>query len=193
LVAQQKPAFLEFLKSVTFGAPAATQADLPASHPPIGGSGAPAGQAAPNVSPSGNKPNWQVPSGWQEVPAGQFLVAKFMVSGADNAKAAINVSMSAGEGGGLAMNVNRWRKQLGLNDLSETELNKLVTSIDTETGKAIFVDMSGTDARTSQKARLVGAMVPGASQTWFYKLMGDEGLVDRQKDAFTKFVQTAKY
>jgi len=30
-------------------------------------------------------------------------------------------------------------------------------------------------------------------QTWFYKLMGDEKIVAREKDAFTKFVQTARY
>jgi hypothetical protein len=57
----------------------------------------------------------------------------------------------------------------------------------------MFVDMTGTDARTGQKARLIGAIVPQANQTWFYKLMGSEQIVAREKDAFSKFVQTAKY
>ena len=57
----------------------------------------------------------------------------------------------------------------------------------------MLVDMSGTDARTGQKLRLVGAIVPQASQTWFYKLMGSTAVVEAQKNAFTKFVQTAKY
>ena len=91
------------------------------------------------------------------------------------------------------MNVNRWRKQLGLNELSDADLNRQVTSIDTDAGKATLVDMTGTDARTNQKARLIGVIVPRANQTWFYKLMGDEQVVGQQKDAFAKFVQTTKY
>jgi hypothetical protein len=192
LVAQQKPAFVEFLKSLSFPA-AMAQTELPPSHPPIGGAGlmaAPGGTAAPS---SGGKPNWQVPTGWQEVAGGQFLVAKFVVSGAGNAQAAVNVSMSSGDGGGLVSNVNRWRGQLGLGQLTESEITKSVTEVDTAGGKAMLIEMTGTDARTGQKARLVGAMVPQPGQTWFYKLMGSEPLVEREKAAFTVFVKSAKY
>lgn len=188
LVAQQKPAFVQFLKSLQFGAPA-EQAQLPPAHPPID-SAALANQT-PAASDNPDKPQWQVPSGWTEVPGGQFLVAKFTVPGAT--PASVNVSMSAGEGGGVAGNVNRWRGQLGLGQASEAELSKLVTQVDTAGGKAMLVDMTGTDARTGQKARLVGAIVPQANRTWFYKLMGNEEVVAAQKDAFSKFVQNAHY
>ncbi|HEV2392118.1 MAG TPA: hypothetical protein VG146_07115 [Verrucomicrobiae bacterium] len=191
LVEQQKPAFLEFLKSVAF--PAATaQESLPASHPPID-AGLLSGQASPSPDSTQAKPAWQVPAGWHEAPASQFLVAKFTIAGDNNAAAAVNVSESAGEGGGLLLNVNRWRGQLGLAPLGESEINQLATPVDTTGGKAILIDMTGTDARTGQKARLVAAIVPQGGQTWFYKLMGDEQLVQQQKDAFTKLVQTAKY
>ncbi len=191
LVAKQKPAFVQFLKSVSFTAPAAA-AQLPPSHPPIDASML-AGQGAPAASSGQPKPQWQVPAGWQEVPGGQFLVAKLSVSGGENAQAAVNVSLSAGEGGGVAMNVNRWRGQLGLAPLADAELKTALTSVDTAGGKAMFVDMSGTDGRTGQKARLVAAIVSQSGQTWFYKLMGNEQVVAQQKDAFTKFVQTAQY
>ena len=192
LVAEQKPAFLAFLKSVSFAA-STSRADLPPSHPPIGDMA-----SMPTAAPAGagsteGKPTWQVPSTWKEIPGGQFLVAKFMISGAGGAQAAVNVSMSAGDGGGPVGNINRWRGQLGLAPLSDSEVNKLLTSIDTAGGKAMLVDMTGTDARTSQKARLVGAIVPQGNRTWFYKLMGDEQLVEKEKDSFAKLVQTAKY
>jgi hypothetical protein len=148
--------------------------------------------AAPSGSSEG-KPQWQVPAGWQETAAGQFLIAKFMVSGPDGAQAGVNVSMSPGDGGGLAGNVNRWRGQLGLGMLAGAELDQSTTSVDTSGGAASFVDFSGKDARTGQSARLVGAVVPQGGRTWFYKLMGNEQVVEKQKDAFTKFVQTAKY
>jgi hypothetical protein len=203
LVARQKPAFVEFLKSLKFGAPMEAT-PMPASHPPMEGmalppSHPPIGEAplslmstAPASTGEG-KPNWQVPAGWREVPGGQFLVAKFNLSGETGALAAVNVSASPGDGGGLAANVNRWRKQLGLGDLSGDEINKSVTSLEIAGGKATLVEMSGTDARTSQPAKLSSAIVTRSGQTWFYKLMGDAKVVDSQKDAFTKFVRGVKY
>ncbi len=192
LVAAQKPAFIEFLKSVNFSAPMA-QAELPPSHPPIGGADLLAASATGSAASSQAKPTWQVPAGWQEVSGGPFLVAKFTVGGPGSAQAAVNVSMSAGTGGGVVGNVNRWRGQLGLGHLSENEINGLGTPVDTTSGKALVVDMTGTDPKTNQKARLVGAIVPQGDRTWFYKLMGNESVVGREKEGFTKFVQTAKY
>jgi len=193
LVAQQKPAFLDFLKSVSF-VQGSVRTDLPPSHPPIGDlSSMPMPAATATSSTPEGKPNWQVPESWKEVPGGPFLVAKFTISGADNAQATVNISMSGGTGGGLAMNVNRWRGQLGLSPLSDDALNKLVTSMDTAAGKAMLVDMAGIDGRTNQKARLIGAIVPQGNRTWFYKLMGTEQLVEKEKDTFSKFVQTVKY
>jgi hypothetical protein len=190
LVAQQKPAFVELLKSFQFTSTEAS-ATLPSSQPPIGEMPAvPAGSA---ISSEG-KPKWQPPSGWQEIPGGQFLVAKFLIGGGESgAQAAVNVSTSAGDGGGPAANVNRWRKQLGLNEVSGDELAGTMKTIETSAGKATIVEINGTDARSGQPASLVGAMVTQSGQTWFYKLMGDAKVVERQKDSFTRFVQTVKY
>jgi hypothetical protein len=189
LVAGQKGAFMDFLKSLTFSS--AVQAQLPPSHPPIEGMAVPAAAGAAAANP--NKPAWQVPAGWQEVPGGQFLIAKFTIgSGAD--QAAVNVSMSGGDGGGLVGNVNRWRKQIGLPDLPEGDVSKLATALEVaDGGKASLVDMTGKDARTGQDTRVLGAVVPHEGKTWFYKLMGNNQLVNREKDAFIKFVQTASY
>jgi hypothetical protein len=193
LVAEQKGSFIGFLKTLTFET-AGASGQLPPSHPPIGGAMLPPGQASAATADSTQpKPVWQVPAGWKEIAAGQFLVAKFLVKGANDAQAAVNVSVSAGEGGGLVENVNRWRMQLGLERLSEGDIDKLVTPLPAGTGKGLLVDMSGADPQSSQKTRLVAAVVPQGGQTWYYKLMGSEPLVQREKDAFAQFVQTAKY
>jgi hypothetical protein len=172
LVQKEKPVFIEFLKTVRFAAAGPTV--LPASHPAEG------------------KPDWQVPPGWQEVSGGEFLFAKFMIPG-EGAPTAVNVSRSAGQGGGLAGNANRWRGQLGLAPWTESELTAAVKSVEASGVKASMVDMSGTDARSGLPARLVGMMVPLADQTWFYKLMGDPKTVAAQQEAFQKFVQSVKY
>jgi hypothetical protein len=204
LVEQQKPAFITFLKTISFGAPTAAPSSvdlsqLPPSHPPIAGTSLGTQNfLVPNantlvtgglVSDNNGKPTWTVPAGWQESPLAQFLVAKYVIAGADGASAAVNVSSLAGDGGGLLANVNRWRGQVGLPSISEI----LTSSFDVTGGTAQIVDTSGTDAKTGKPARLIGILLPQNSRTWFYKLMGDENIVAQQKDAFIKFVQSAKY
>ena len=81
LVEQQKPAFIEFLKSVKF--------QLPAAHAGGNAGGTsvqPAVTWARPPPPPGRfhregQPDWKVPAGWQEVAGGQFLVAKFNIPG----------------------------------------------------------------------------------------------------------------
>ncbi len=198
LVAKEKAAFIAFLKSVKFEAIAAA-GNLPAGHPPVENpslpaghpevSGAPAAAVAPAISSAG-KPHWSVPTGWKEIPGGQFLIAKFTIG--EGSATAVNVSMSAGDGGGLLANVNRWRGQLGLSPWGDADL-KQAGEISVADGKATLVEMSGKDARSGQPATVVGAIVPRGGQTWFYKLMGEAKVVESQKAAFTQFVKEVKY
>ena len=191
LVEQQKPAFVAFLKSLNFSA-APAQATLPQGHPAIGDMGGGASPAAAPVSGEG-KPNWQVPAGWQEMPAAQFLLAEYAIAGANGAKAEVNVASLSGDGGGMLANVNRWRRQIGLGAVDENGLAGMTTSMDVTGGRATLVDLNGTDGRTGQPTRLIGVVVPMNGQTWFYKLMGDAKVVESQKAAFTQFVQGVKY
>ena len=103
--------------------------------------------------------------------------------------------MSVGDGGGLLANLNRWRGQLGLTPVTEADLASQVQPliVTVPDSKAMLAEMAGTDARTGQKTRLLAAVVPQGQQTWFYKLMGNEQVVEQQKEAFTKFVQAVKY
>jgi hypothetical protein len=178
-VVSQKDVFLQFLKSVSFNAVA----------PNI--------SAAVSVPAAGQNDNansiWTVPTGWQAMPPSQFLLAQFLIQDGD-ARAEVNVSELAGEGGGLLANLNRWRGQLGLPQVAqEDDFSKMVDSLAVPGGQAELVDVTGTNSKTSQPSRLIGVVLPQAGQTWFYKLMGDPKLVAAQKDAFIKFIQSARY
>ena len=206
LVEQQKPTFITFLKSVSFGAPGAAPSaldlsQLPPSHPPIAGTSLGTQNfLVPNantlvtggpVKDSDGKSIWTIPADWKKIDPGTMLFAKFSIAASDG-KAEVNI-LSAGEGGSLLANVTRWREQLGLPPVTqEDELSKMVSSIN-GAGNGQIVDFTGTDSKTGKPARLVGAIVPQIGQTWFYKLMGDEQVVAQQKDAFIKFIQSAKY
>lgn len=190
LVTGQKAAFLAFLESFRpddLAAFKAAQAQLLARASARGGMDRGAAR------PAAPRPDWTVPSGWKEIPNPQMLLAKFRVTGDDGATLDVNVSMEEGGGGGLLGNVNRWRGQLGLDPVSETELARQVTLLDVGGPQASFVDLSGTNAMNGQPARILGVVVVRGEQTWFYKLMGASALAARERDAFLKFVQTARY
>jgi hypothetical protein len=136
--------------------------------------------------------SWEVPADWREAPVGQMSLARFEIGGNDG-KAEVTVSAFPGPAGGLLDNLNRWRRQLGLKPVGQAEAEKLVASLDVMGGKAMLVDMNGQNPETGQKVRLISAIVPREGLTWFYKLMGDEAAAEREKAAFIKFVQSARY
>jgi hypothetical protein len=178
LVSLQKRAFLDFLKSITFRE----------THGP-----SIAAEQANSPGATQTKPEWEVPHNWQEVPATQLtqlVLAKFQIGGQEGT-AEITVSVLSGSGGRLPANVNRWRGQIGLAPVTPDEAERLASPLDVLGGKAMLVDMSGDNR--GQKTRLICVLVPREGQTWFYKLMGEEAVAEREKAAFLKFVQTARY
>ncbi|MGA2556625.1 MAG: hypothetical protein ABSG04_10185 [Verrucomicrobiota bacterium] len=192
VVAGAKPAFLEFLKSVHFGASDA--AAMP-SNPHAGmdmGAGMGAGMGMAAAAQSGDQPKWNAPANWAETPPGAMIMKSFSISGDAGQKAVVTISALGGEGGGTLANVNRWRGQLSLPEVAEDGLPKITQSLDVLGGKATLVDLSGTDA-AGQPSRMVAVIVPHGGQTWFYKLTGSGAVVAHEKDVFTQFVQTVRY
>jgi len=180
LVREQKTAFLEFVKSISFEAMPAMATANP--HAPMA-------DAVPTETASTAS---GLPAGWKEIPNPPMLLAKYVIQSGD-AEAQVNVSMLDGTGGGVMANVTRWRGQLGLPPMSEEDFSKVAQTVDVAGNKGTLVDMTGTDMKTGKKSRLVGIIVPQTGDTWFYKLMGDPQIVEQQKDTFTKFLQTAKF
>lgn len=184
VVTEQKAAFLAFLKSISFEAAPVTAMVNP--HASVGADPMAPTEAAP-VSVAG------LPDGWKEIPNPPMLLAKYVIQGSGDAKAEVNISALGGTGGGfMMMNINRWRGQLSLPPLSEEDFSKETHTMDLAGTHATLVDLTGTD-KTGKNSRLIGIIAPQADQTWFYKLMGDPRIVEQQKDAFTKFIQTAKF
>jgi hypothetical protein len=190
LVLESKATFLDFLKSIRFEASAAA-AEKPVVVPkPISTN---AKKAPPSAPADSDEPQWNIPSNWKETPAGMMVLKSFSVSDDAGHEAKISISAFPGDVGGTLANVNRWRTQLSLEPITQQDLPKETTSIDVLGGKATLVDVKGTDSKTGKPARLAAAMVRHGEKSWFYKLMGDEQVVGREKEAFLKFVETVRY
>jgi len=167
---EKRPGFIEFLQSVAFEYPAAAPM---AGAPP-----------SPGQPGAGAKPHWTVPGGWKEEPPTSMGLAKFSMGDGESGKAEMTVTVLSGAAGGTAANVNRWRGQIGLPPVGEAELG--LTPFEEAGAGTVLVDMTG-------RQRLVGAIVLREGQSWFYKLMGQEAVVEREKGAFVEFVKTVDY
>jgi hypothetical protein len=189
VVGAARAAFSDFLKSVHFSGaveevpPPANVASsaLPPPAPPV------AADVAPDM------PQWKPPTDWTETEPGPMIFKKFSISDPAGAKAAVSISFFPGDVGGVFANVNRWRGQMGLSPLEADRLASVTETVETAGGKATLVDFTGTDAKTGQLARLIGAIVPHGEQTWFYKLLGSSALVGKEKDGFVQFVKGVHY
>ena len=192
LVEQQKPAFVEFLKSLKFGAAAPAQVEMPAA------------------IPAGIRPA----AIWARccpLPRRLRVRRQAELAGAGGLAGSRRRTISRGEihahrrwrrdGGGqrqfvCPVTAAVWRPTSTAGAASLACRRALIVwrrRLTSPAARRSLVDFSGTDARTGQPARLVGVVVSQPDQTWFYKLMGDAKVVESQKDAFTQFVQSAKY
>jgi hypothetical protein len=182
-VAAQKPAFVEFLKSLRFNETTpdnagATKSGSVAATPNQGAAPAPAGDPGlPDFQ-------WKVPNAWQKLPAGQMQVAKFSVPERDGGKAEVSVSVFPSDTGGTLANVNRWRRQIGLNEVDEAGLKSCVTGLDAAPG-AVLVTL------TNEQKQMLGAIVPREGKWWFYKMLGDASAVASAQEDFVQFVKTS--
>ncbi|HET6884075.1 MAG TPA: hypothetical protein VFI31_28230 [Pirellulales bacterium] len=145
--------------------------------------------APPPASPGGASPQlkYEVPDGWQEVPATRFRKASFRISdgGQSGDVSVTDLDASAGD---LLPNVNRWREQVGLGPTTQLDVDRHVSSVDVGPEAARhegqYIEMIGDEKAT------LAVIVKAAGRAWFIKLTGDKLLVERQRDHFKSFVQS---
>lgn len=148
--------------------------------------------AAAEDSGAPDTAKWKIPSTWEATAAGQMIMAAYTAKTKAGASADITVSSFPGAVGGLLANVNRWRNQVQLAPIGESDLAKEVKTITLASGEAAsVVDVTGTNARTSKTGRLYGLIVPRGGQTWFYKMFGDDAAVAAETSNLAEFAATA--
>lgn len=141
---------------------------------------------------------WDTPEGWQEAPAdpssGMAGMRLINLTFGPNGEGECYFSAMPGDAGGLAANVNRWRGQMGLGELSEEEIKALPTK--TFLGRdATYVSLEGdfkAMGASEAKAgyRMIGLVQPAPQFTLFVKMTGPRELVTANEAAFEQFCQS---
>ena len=153
--------------------------------------------AAPMVAPASMKaeaaafdaPKWAaLPAGWTVGPENSMRKATWIVTGPNDSKAEIAVTVFPGSVGGLTANVNRWRGQIGLPPASPDEIaasakSAKVSGLDSQR----FV-MTSADGKKSVDA----VMTSKDGATWFFKMNGETAAVQANSAAFVAFLSASK-
>jgi len=166
---------------------------LPAASAP-GGAGADATMANTRVdTASGPALAWDVPAGWSAGPERPMRKATLLIPGENGgAGAELAVTAFPGDVGGNLANVNRWRQQLSLPPIGETELRSALQHLDVGALHVDVVELVGPSKPPATTQRVLGAIVPYSGATWFFKLTGPDALVARERDTFLAFIRSVR-
>lgn len=162
---------------------------LPPGHPPTAGAGPVTG---PGADAAGDSPgsipemSFDVPGGWVAGRLKPFRKISWNVTH-DGMTAEFYISSLSAAGSAVGPNVNRWRTQAGLKPLGDAELSDELEDISIGGLPGKLVEISG------DKQSIIGAIVVKGDTGWFFKMVGDEGVVSGEKDRVTAFLKSVKF
>jgi len=172
------------------GSPAAPPAATP-----------PAVSSAPAPSPVAalEMPQIKVPEDWQSQPATPPRKAAFSVADGGQQAVVTVIDFPAAAGPMIAdplQNLNRWRREVGLPEISAAQLPEKMESIEIAGLPAKFFAVlpDEADSTESQVPRAtLAAMVAHGDHIWFFKITGDRKLVAAQREQFRAFVDSVRF
>lgn len=135
---------------------------------------------------------WQAPESWTRAPDRPMRLVTY-ASGAENQNE-VYIAELGGVAGGVEMNINRWRQQMGQAPLSPSEIEALPTvTVMGEEAPIVEIDGNFDDSMrgaTIADATMYGAVIPAGERTLFIKMVGPQDAMDAEKDNFVEFTQS---
>ncbi|MGE0605997.1 MAG: hypothetical protein AB7O62_02645 [Pirellulales bacterium] len=173
-----------------------------------------------SLSFAGGEPAWKEPAGWQRQPGDGFRFATLKVAEAAGIDVSVS-SLPSGEEGDMEeyalKNINRWRDQLGLAPATAAEMADETKPVAERRqiagGPGFVIDFEGVMSgsgmgRTpasavppkttpppaaAKPARMLGAIIPQGSATWFFKLTGPPDEVAQNREKFDSLLASLSF
>lgn len=172
----------------TPSAPPVAGGTPPMAMPPVGGA---AGTPATEM-PRPAEFTYEAPEGWQPGVMSMMRKAAFNVVD-DDQKAEITVMPFPATGmmADPAAQAQRWAGEVGL-ALTPEEAKAAAKPVKISGVDGEFFELLGPEGQPQSLATLAG-MVKQGDQVWFFKMKGDRKLVEGQREAFNKFIESIKF
>jgi len=132
---------------------------------------------------------WDVPSDWIENQPKQFQIANYSIPISSTDNAVIAISKFGGNAGGIMANVNRWRKQIDLPEISLSDISKQAKQ-----GLSSIGEYSVYKIINSSKPDIafLCMILPIADGTIFVKLTSDIEGIKLLENKFMSFCSSFK-
>ncbi len=135
---------------------------------------------------------YDTPEGWQPAPAGGMRQAAFRITGGKQ-QAELTAIVLGPEAAALLPNVNRWRRQINLQPITQQAMEQdLLKPVDVDGRPGHFLYLVGPEEATRRQA-ILGVIVVDEARTWFFKMRGDAALVGRQQENFQAFIASVEF
>ncbi len=131
---------------------------------------------------------FDLPEGWVEDAPTPMRLANLRTAGNRDAPSVKVFAFPAtGAMGDPLANVNRWRGQVGLEPVTQEQLDKEITEFDLAGAAGQLVELVGPNGE------MLAAMSTRGAQVWFYKLDGPEGTIREQRQAFLGWLESIRF
>lgn len=183
--------FVQSIKENPHGGGAMTGANPHAGMPGMGAMGAMGG--IPGMQGADADYDWTAPDAWKKGPDKPMRVVTFF-AGEDGPE--VYVSVLSGAAGGAMANINRWRQQMGVQEMmTQAQIDALPKT--NVLGKdSPLVEVSGEYTNMSGEkqtnATLLGTVCELPGESLFVKMTGPADKVAAEKEHFLQFAQSLK-
>lgn len=187
-----KQAFDAFAQSVKYPtaegevlvAAADAPADLPTTIPAM-----PTAPPSPVAGATGEL-NYSLPAGWTREPNANAMRVATLATGGDKPAQLIVTRLSANFGG-MMMNLNRWRGEVGLPPSeASAEMKESPIVIGASSGAVVDLAGPGKDGKTPMRSLIARCTV--GDSVWFFKLLGPAETVTQQQTGFQAFLRSVR-
>ena len=138
------------------------------------------------VNLGGDGPAFEIPGHWQEGAPSAMRRGSFRVSGPEG-EGDISITSFPGDVGGLLANINRWRGQLGLGPITQSDLPGATETLPARGIDLTLVEFDGPTQGT------VTAIADHGGNSWFFRLTGPNALVAKERESFVEFLRTIEF
>lgn len=171
-VESQVPAFEEMVADISFDSVSQMTANPPAAQD--------------------NEIAFRAPEGWTPSAGSSVRVASYAIEKEGSPPADFSIISFPGDTGGVVANVNRWRRQIGLEDWTEQEVRNASQTLTSDYGHSFRIfDLKG-DATVTNERILVAILMHGG-ESWFFKLRGEPFLVETQNNKFRSLLLSVHF
>jgi hypothetical protein len=138
----------------------------------------------------GEKLRYDVPTGWipgqLDISRGGITVRRAAAFEVREGNQTAEITATRLPAGAMLAQINRWRGQIGMSEMTAAELDQTKQTIDFAGEPADYVQFVG------EREAISGVLAVRGDMAWFIKLQGPVELAARERQHFEEFVRSIR-